>query len=113
MRSSSTRGSLGISRVVRPSSRQIMVVHAGNPERSKVRILLLGGGIGGVAAARHLDRQLARRDDLDVTLVSRDNFFLLTPLLFEACSGVLELRQCAQPIRPCLPRARFLEGTVQ
>jgi len=90
-----------------------MVVHAGNPERSKVRILLLGGGIGGVAAARHLDRQLARRADLDVTLVSRDNFFLLTPLLFEACSGVLELRHCAQPIRPCLPRARFLEGTVQ
>src|SRR5262245_4549296 len=77
------------------------------------RIVVLGGGVGGVAAARHLDRYLARRSDVEVTLVSRDNFFLLSPLLFEACSGVLELRHCAQPIRPCLRHARFIEGTVE
>ena len=74
---------------------------------------MLGGGVGGVAAARHLDRYLARRSDVEVTLVSRDNFFLLSPLLFEACSGVLELRHCAQPIRPCLRHARFIEGTAE
>jgi len=74
---------------------------------------VLGGGVGGVAAARHLDRYLARRSDVEVTLVSRDNFFLLSPLLFEACSGVLELRHCAQPIRPCLRHARFIEGTAE
>ena len=77
------------------------------------RIFVLGGGVGGLAAARHLDRQLGRRPDVEVTLVSRDNFFLLSPLLFEACSGVLELRHCAQPIRPCLRRARFIEATVE
>ena len=77
------------------------------------RILVLGGGVGGLAAARHLDRHLARRRDVEITLVSRDNFFLLSPLLFEACSGVLETRHCAQPIRPCLRRVRFLEGTVK
>lgn len=76
-------------------------------------VVILGGGIGGVAAARHLDRQVGRRPDIAATLVSRDNFFLLTPLLFEACSGVLELRHCAQPIRPCLHHVRFLEGTVR
>lgn len=78
----------------------------------KTRVVIVGGGIGGVAAARHLDGQLGGRTDIDATLVSRDNFFLLTPLLFEACSGVLELRHCAQPIRPCLRHVRFLEGTV-
>lgn len=72
-------------------------------------IVVLGGGVGGVAAARHLDRALAA-PDVELTLVSRDNFFLLTPLLFEACSGVLELRHCAQPIRPCLRRGRFVRG---
>jgi NADH dehydrogenase len=77
------------------------------------RIVVLGGGVGGLAAARHLDRLLARRPDVEVTLVSRDNFFLLSPLLFEACSGVLELRHCAQPIRPCLRHARFIEATVE
>src|SRR5688500_10392767 len=77
------------------------------------RIVVLGGGVGGLAAARQLDREFARWPDVEVTLVSRDNFFLLSPLLFEACSGVLELRHCAQPIRPCLRRARFVEATVE
>jgi NADH dehydrogenase len=76
------------------------------------RIVVAGGGIGGLAAARHLDHRLRHRPDVEITLVNRDNFFLLSPLLFEACSGVLELRHCAQPIRPCLRRVRFLEATV-
>jgi len=44
--------------------------------------------------------------------VSRENFFVLTPLLFEACSGRWELRHCAQPIRAALRRARFVEAHV-
>ncbi|HEX6533985.1 MAG TPA: FAD-dependent oxidoreductase, partial [Gemmatimonadaceae bacterium] len=77
------------------------------------RIVVLGGGFGGVAATRHLERLCGGRTDIDITLVSRDNFFVLTPLLFEACSGQLELRHCAQPIRPALRRARFVEATVE
>ena len=78
-----------------------------------IRIVVIGGGVGGLAAARHLDQLVGHRPGVEVTLVSRDNFFLLSPLLFEACSGVLELRHCAQPIRPCLRRVRFIEGTVE
>src|SRR3954464_15923435 len=81
--------------------------------RAPTRVVVLGGGVGGLAAARHLDRMLGNRPNVEVTLLSRDNFFLLSPLLFEACSGVLELRHCAQPIRPCLRRVRFIEGTVE
>jgi len=77
------------------------------------RVVVLGGGVGGLAAARHLDRLIGGPPGAEVTLVSRDNFFLLSPLLFEACSGVLEFRHCAQPIRPCLRRARFIEATVE
>jgi NADH:ubiquinone reductase (H+-translocating) len=51
-----------------------------------MRILVLGGGFGGVTTARHLERFLRGRPDIDITLVSRENFFVLTPLLFEACS---------------------------
>src|SRR3954471_14281209 len=75
------------------------------------RVVVLGGGFGGVTAARRLERACGRR--AEITLVSRENFFVLTPLLFEACSGRLELRHCAQPIRPALRRARFLEGRVE
>jgi len=78
-----------------------------------MRIVVLGGGFGGVAAVRHLERLLRRHTDVDITLVSRENFFVLTPLLFEACSGRLELRHCAQPIRAALRRARFIEATVE
>lgn len=78
-----------------------------------MRIVVLGGGFGGVVATRHLERLLGGNRDVEITLVSRDNFFVLTPLLFEACSGVLELRHCAQPIRPTLRRARFIEATVE
>ena len=78
-----------------------------------MRIVVLGGGFGGVATARHLERILRRRKDVEITLVSRENFFVVTPLLFEACSGRLELRHCAQPIRAALRRARFIEATVE
>src|SRR4051794_30671299 len=77
-----------------------------------MRIVVLGGGWGGVATARHLERFLRAYTDVEITLVSRENFFVLTPLLFESCSGRLELRHCAQPIRAALRRTRFIEANV-
>jgi NADH dehydrogenase len=68
-----------------------------------------------VYTARNLERAF-RRDRVhrvEVTLVSRDNYFLMTPLLFEAGSGVLEPRHAVNPIRPLLKRARFVEGEVE
>lgn len=79
---------------------------------AKPRIVILGGGFGGVAAARRLEQLCASRPDVELVLLSRENFFVLTPLLFEACSGRLELRHCAQPIRPALRSTRFVEATV-
>ncbi len=78
----------------------------------RTRIVVLGGGFGGLWAARHLERLFARRPDVEVILVCRDNFFLMTPLLFEAFSGTLELRHCSLPVRDFLRRARFVEATV-
>ena len=82
------------------------------PLRPVTRIVVLGGGFGGVAATRKLERLCRHQPNVEITLVSRDNFFVMTPLLFEACSGELELRHCAQPIRPALRSARFVEATV-
>jgi NADH dehydrogenase len=78
-----------------------------------MRIVVLGGGFGGVTTVRYLETLLRRRPDVEITLVSRENFFVITPLLFEACSGRLELRHCAQPIRAALRRARFIEAAVE
>ncbi len=77
------------------------------------RIVILGGGFGGVYTARHLERRLRHRTDVSVTLVSRDNYFLMTPLLFEAGSGVLDPRHAVTPIRRMLDKTQFVEAEIE
>jgi NADH dehydrogenase len=63
------------------------------------RLLVLGGGFGGVEAARRLERLLRGRDDVEVTLVSRDNFFLFTPMLHEVAASDIDLTHIVSPLR--------------
>jgi NADH:ubiquinone reductase (H+-translocating) len=80
----------------------------------KKRIVILGGGFGGVYTARHLEDLLGGRDDVEVVLISRHNYFLMTPLLFEAGSGVLEPRHTVSPIRKLYRRnVRFVQGELE
>jgi NADH dehydrogenase FAD-containing subunit len=51
-------------------------------------VLILGGGFGGVYAALELEKMLA--GGLEVTLVTRENFFLFTPMLHEVAASDLE-----------------------
>src|SRR6476661_4481384 len=80
---------------------------------TKKRILVLGGGFAGVATARRLEELFGRRQDIEIVLVSRDNFVVMTPLLFEVFSGILDLRSCSVPVRGFLRYARFVEAAVQ
>src|SRR5258707_5917015 len=84
-----------------------------NSSVRKTRIVILGGGFGGVYTARHLEKLCKGRQDVEIVLVSRDNFLLMTPLLFEVCSGTLDMRHCSFPIRAFLRTTRFAEATVQ
>jgi NADH:ubiquinone reductase (H+-translocating) len=88
-------------------------VTGADPPTPKTRILILGGGFGGVSTARHLEKLCRRRPDVEIALVSRDNFLVMTPLLFEVCSGTLDARHCCFPIRAFLRTTRFVEATVQ
>jgi NADH dehydrogenase len=86
----------------------------GRPPRT--RIVILGRGFGGAYIARHLERLLRRRPDVEVVLISRDNFFVMTPLLFGVCSGTLDMRHCSVPVRAFLRFTRFTrfaEATVR
>ena len=76
------------------------------------RIVIVGGGFGGIFTARHLERLLSDRPDIEIVLISIDNYFLMTPLLFEACSGTLQLGHCSLPIREFLHAATFVEAMV-
>jgi len=74
-------------------------------------VLILGGGFGGLTAARRLERKLAPQA-ATVTLVNDANFMLYTPLLPGAAGGTLEPRHVVVPLREQLERTRLHIGTV-
>lgn len=76
------------------------------------RILILGGGFGGVYAARRLDKILGRDADIEITLVSRENYFLFTPMLHEVAASDLEITNIVSPIRELLRHVKFFCGDV-
>lgn len=80
---------------------------------AKKRIVILGGGFAGVEAARYLDRTAAKREDVEVTLVSRENFTVFTPMLHEVAAGDLEPTHICNPLRKLLRRVVVLTGNVE
>jgi NADH:ubiquinone reductase (H+-translocating) len=77
----------------------------------KPHVLIVGGGFGGLYAALEFER---RRDpDVEVTLISQENFFLFTPMLHEVAASDLDLTHIVNPIRKMLRHVRFFEGEVQ
>ena len=79
---------------------------------TRTRIVVLGGGFGGVEAARQLERRLRPRTDVDVTLVSRDNFFLFTPMLHEVAASDVDITHIVSPLRALLHSTNIVVGDV-
>ena len=75
-------------------------------------VIVLGGGFGGLHTAMHLERLLGSRTDVEITLVSKDNFFLFTPMLHEVAASDLDITHIVSPIRTLLKRTRVVIGEV-
>src|SRR5262245_34971898 len=67
----------------------------------RLRVVILGGGFGGLNAAMGL-----RRADVDVTVVDRRNYHLFQPLLYQVATAGLSPAQIAMPIRHILRRQK-------
>ena len=78
-----------------------------------LRIVIAGGGFGGLAAARELER--LQHDDLpmEITLVNRENYFLFTPMLHEVAASDLELTTIVNPLRRLVKKVRLFTGVVE
>src|ERR671932_2181784 len=74
-------------------------------------VLILGGGFGGLTAARKLERLLPPAS-AKCTLINDVNFMLYTPLLPGAASGTLEPRHVVVPLREELEWAELMLGRV-
>jgi NADH dehydrogenase len=78
----------------------------------KKHVVILGGGFGGIYTALALERTLRRYEGFEVTLVSRDNYFLFTPMLPEIAASDLELNTIINPLRKLLKRVNTFVGTI-
>ncbi|MGI9031544.1 MAG: NAD(P)/FAD-dependent oxidoreductase [Ilumatobacteraceae bacterium] len=76
------------------------------------RVVILGGGFGGVGAAQRLEQIFARSAEVEVTLVSSSNYLLFTPMLAEVASSALRAEHISAPIRASCPRTRFRRAEV-
>ena len=76
------------------------------------RVVIVGGGFGGVSTARRLDRHAARGLRAEVTLISDTNALLFTPMLAGVASSALEPRHVSAPVRAALSHTAFLHGHV-
>src|SRR5215467_13756231 len=77
------------------------------------RVIVLGGGFGGVATAQHLDRAFRHDADAEIVLVSDTNFQVYTPMLADVAGGTIEPRHAVPPLRAFLKKARFQDATVE
>jgi NADH:ubiquinone reductase (H+-translocating) len=69
---------------------------------AKKRILILGGGFAGAYTALHLEKRLASEPDVEIMIVSRENFVLFTPMLHEVAGADVSATDIVQPLRKML-----------
>ena len=79
----------------------------------KKRILILGGGFAGVDCTRMLEKYFQNRDEIEITLVSDDNFLLFTPMLPQVASGTVTPRHIVMPLRSLCKKSRIYELVIR
>src|SRR5437588_9900127 len=71
------------------------------PMSGKQRVVIVGGGFGGLSCARALDGA-----DVDVLLLDKHNYHLFTPLLYQVATALLDPSDIAYPLRRAFRRSR-------
>ncbi len=77
------------------------------------RISILGGGFAGVECMRKLESYFMHDDNIEIVLVSEDNFLLFTPMLPQVASGMIETRHIVIPIRTLCKKTKFYEAQIK
>ncbi len=76
-------------------------------------ILILGGGFAGIGVLKKIQKEFHNDNNIEITLVDKDNFLLFTPMLPEVVSGLIETRHIVTPVRSFCRKAKFFEANVQ
>ena len=81
--------------------------------RNKKKIVILGGGFAGVKCARQLESYFGNSSEIELVMISEDNFLLFTPMLPQVASGMIETRNIVMPIRAICKKTKFYEGRIK
>jgi NADH dehydrogenase len=81
------------------------------PYKATPRVIVLGGGFGGVFTAKHLRRRAGSA--VDIVLISRHNFFVFQPLLPEIAGGSINPGDGVTPLRRFLPGVTVMVAEVR
>lgn len=76
----------------------LLLVHRDKYDKHQIttnrkRIVILGGGFGGVTVLKKLQNHFQTDVSIDITMVSKDNYLLFTPMLHEIASGMIDQEQ--------------------
>ena len=82
-------------------------------ETEKKRIVVLGGGFGGIYTAMHLEKLFKHSPDYEVALVNRENYFVYQPMLAEVVGGSVGILDTINSIRGLLPKTRLFIREIE
>jgi NADH dehydrogenase len=75
--------------------------------------LILGTGFAGIEVLKRVQKKFKNNRSIEITIVSKDNFLLFTPMLPEVASGMIETRHIVTPVRSFCKRGKFYEANVE
>ena len=80
-----------------------------------MKIVILGGGFGGVYTLKYLHRFFHNKKEVKLILVNKKNYFLFTPLLHEFATGGVSLENLVEPVREIIKCCdyEFIHGEVE
>jgi NADH dehydrogenase len=81
--------------------------------QTKTKILIIGGGFGGVYTAMTLEKLLKADPNIEVGLISKENYLVFQPMLPEVISGSIGILDTIAPIRRLCPKTNFYTREVE
>jgi NADH:ubiquinone reductase (H+-translocating) len=82
-------------------------------QQDTTKVLILGSGFAGIEVLKRVQKSFRNKRNIDITLVSKDNFLLFTPMLPEVASGMIETTHILTPVRSFCKKAKFYEANVE
>jgi len=77
------------------------------------RIVILGSGFSGIQVLKKLESKVGKKKNIEIIMVSRDNFLLFTPMHPEVATGMIETRHIITPVRSFIKHAKFYEAEIE